>query len=79
MTEPYTNIVPIDGLKKCPFCGSEADRQKKEYRSATGERRDYFAVWCKGCKASTTWYSTKSHAVDAWNRRASDGKGQEEN
>lgn len=70
-------------LKPCPFCGGEAvvKAVNKNYG---------FTIWCKcKCGAKTVGYcpntdnedstlesieSCKNRAVEAWNRRVSDGK-----
>lgn len=56
-------------LKKCPFCGSEAD-------TAYNERFNY-QVFCTNdsCFMNTiTMYgmATEEDAIEAWNRRAND-------
>lgn len=55
-------------LKKCPFCGSEAEIE--EYTDGT------YAVVCS-CNISecevqptTYWHYSKEKAIEAWNRRA---------
>ena len=44
----------MDKLKKCPFCGGEAE---------------IFWVICKECTAETKDFDTKEEAIEAWNRR----------
>lgn len=46
-------------LKKCPFCGGEAEIV--EYT--------IFWVTCKECAAETKDFDTKEEAIEAWNRR----------
>ena len=55
-------------LKPCPFCGGEAET-----------RKDSLGTWkarCTKCSAEVGryWFHTKNHAIEAWNRRAGDGK-----
>ena len=51
-------------LKPCPFCGGRA----------TLEGNDYFWVECTSCDAMTRGSEDKQKAIEAWNRRAEDGK-----
>lgn len=46
-------------LKKCPFCGGEAEVYLGD---------DWY-VECKSCLANTTHYSFESEAIAAWNQR----------
>ncbi len=67
----------MDELKKCPFCGDEA-----EVYTYVGERHIAVHIQCKGCLAqmgadrplsSATrgdlFFTTDGDAVAAWNRR----------
>lgn len=47
-------------LKKCPFCGGEAE--------IAGYK--IFWVICKECTAETKGFDTREEAIEAWNRRA---------
>ena len=51
-----------DELKKCPFCGSEAELNFQELYG-------YF-VSCPKCLARSRALMRKQNAIDAWNRRA---------
>ena len=51
-------------LKPCPFCGSEAARSWGVL--------DSHEVYCIGCHA-TIKRDGMEEAIEAWNRRASDG------
>jgi Lar family restriction alleviation protein len=55
-------------LKKCPFCGDE--------RHAVYPHQGRFIVCCRGCgvKLGFGLYKTEQEAVEAWNKRADDGK-----
>lgn len=70
----------MSDLKPCPFCGGEATTDT--YRTNGGafslpKMRIY--IFCKRCKAQTADfeesldYSAKEQAINAWNRRATDG------
>ena len=58
-------------LKKCPFCGGEAEISHGHF---DGKATSY--VMCKRCEASGEFfaisfkYSSDDKAVKAWNRRA---------
>lgn len=53
-------------LKPCPFCG--------------GHNMNVRYLWCRPyiicdkCHAKTPCYNTFNAAIEAWNRRAEDGK-----
>ena len=72
----------MNKLKPCPFCGSRAmlDFANKEfvYTSKDGIAREsgfYYTVKCndKYCGCQIGIYELPEMAVEAWNRRASDG------
>ena len=56
-------------LKPCPFCGGEATIE---------DNGDFVDVSCKDmfCRGWTSCleFKTKQQAIEAWNRRAEDGK-----
>lgn len=56
-------------LKPCPFCGSD-------YGIVLGriDNLESFAVVCTKCFASTCRCNNDRKAIEAWNRRAEDGK-----
>lgn len=59
-------------LKPCPFCGGEAEVIKAHQIF----ERPYVVI-CKNtkCRASLGEFSsTREEAIEAWNRRADDGK-----
>lgn len=60
-------------LKPCPFCGGEAFLSENVYDLKPGNVLLYF-VECGGCNATTTEYGYKYEAIEAWNRRAENGK-----
>ena len=55
-------------LKPCPFCGGSAFILK----SGSGDLLPW--VTCIKCGAETGYYETVEKAIEAWNRRANDGK-----
>ena len=53
-------------LKRCPFCGGEAElRQFYPF----GARRIHTVIRCKNCKAESGTWKIKNTAVEHWNRR----------
>ena len=58
-------------LKPCPFCGGRAVLNGGEKISEGGG--DYWWVQCHECFASTHGNADRETAIEAWNRRASDG------
>lgn len=48
-------------LKLCPFCGGDA------YTNYNYTDEHY--VYCKDCAAQTGEHSTKSGAIETWNKR----------
>lgn len=60
-----------DELKLCPCCGSRAFIETRSGQGAS------FRVTCKkimDCGLTQYWFDTDQEAIDAWNRRAGDGK-----
>lgn len=56
----------MEKLKKCPFCGGEAE-------IIGGKTEDEVAwVVCKQCYAESPVHSSKKDAVNAWNRRVNE-------
>jgi Lar family restriction alleviation protein len=61
-------------LKPCPFCGGEA-KVYDHFRIARGKTWNYFRVGCEECGLRFPKFSeVKEEAIEAWNRRAEDGK-----
>lgn len=60
----------MDKLKPCPFCGGEA-------QILVDVLKDYPATYlpcCTKCDGMVEkWFPTEKEAIDAWNRRWSDG------
>lgn len=54
-------------LKPCPFCGGEAELEKRGMFEMT-----VFDVKCMDCRAIGCGGNTAEKAVAAWNKRASD-------
>ena len=63
-------------LKPCPFCGGNAELRHTEGNSEYGKTA---FVACLRCGANSRMvslsfkYSADEKAIEAWNRRASDG------
>jgi Lar family restriction alleviation protein len=59
----------MDELKRCPFCGGEAEIEEVPGSPYTNESY----AWACGCKkCNIGWYKeSKPEAIAAWNRRAS--------
>lgn len=57
-------------LKPCPFCGGEA--KIRDY--STPDTDPEIDVFCTNCGGQTFVYETEGEAIEAWNRRAEDGK-----
>lgn len=57
--------VKIPELKRCPFCGGEAEMLINEYRDS---RKEYL-VACTECDGMVErWRETEEEAVEQWNR-----------
>lgn len=60
-------LVEYKTLKRCPFCGSEAEYQFRIFgKSAERER---YICWSRKCGMSGKWHKTKEEAKEAWNKR----------
>lgn len=55
-------------LRNCPFCGGEAFLLKMDDHGFI-----LFSVVCKACHAGTNGKVQENRAIEAWNRRVSDG------
>jgi hypothetical protein len=66
----------MDKLKRCPFCGEEAELQESEPSTARfNEGCTSFIVRCSAfnCKVMpkpNLWHITPSDAISAWNTRS---------
>ena len=56
-------------LKPCPFCGG-----KNIDLSEAGLKTDVWFVQCWDCYATFPHFDSETEAIEAWNRRAGDGK-----
>lgn len=70
----------MDELKRCPFCGGEAEMVSK-FMMANGFRGIAYRVRCSECYAQSPYkrnpilhgfHVSSDKAVEAWNRRADD-------
>ena len=57
-------------LKKCPFCGGNADIKNIQKKSLLRGVFNTFYVKCKVCSASAPMKMLREDAAEAWNRRA---------
>lgn len=62
----FSIVAKEDELKPCPFCG----KVPSVNQSAISE---LWHVMCDHCGASSTGKTTCAEAIEAWNRRESDG------
>ena len=60
-------------LKPCPFCGGKAFLSEYLYSCEPGRCTTQFVEF-NGCHTTTYEYNTEEEAIEAWNRRAEDGK-----
>lgn len=59
---------PLPALRRrCPFCGGAAQWKAPRIPSA----KFFYAVECRACLASTTFYRRADGAADRWNGRMS--------
>ena len=54
----------MEKLKKCPFCGGEAEliKRKSNFPYIHG-------VWCIGCNCRTSFEKSEEIAIEKWNNR----------
>lgn len=69
----------MSDLKPCPFCGGEAVpvycEHGSKYMSNVLRLSNRGTIKCKRCEVELPrMYSRVSKAIEAWNRRVSDGK-----
>ena len=60
-------------LKPCPFCGARED-DKDQPVNVGWVIDDAWQVSCDRCGASGAEHDGRAEAIEAWNRRAEDGK-----
>lgn len=58
----------VNELKPCPFCGGEAGIMICDYI------KHQSFCFCTVCKVRMPNMLTREEAIEAWNRRAKDGK-----
>lgn len=66
-------------LKPCPFCGGEASEvinilEADPEMALAGVTEDNWKVLCLKCLGCGGIRRTAEEAIEAWNRRAEDGK-----
>jgi Lar family restriction alleviation protein len=59
-----------NGLRCCPFCGSDA---AVDYWEVTAEHEPRYGVYCKKCNATGANYRHQPEAIAAWNKRCVEG------
>lgn len=63
-------------IKKCPFCGGEAEIEEYSvFDGYQGESTSYL-VYCSCCDCilTTSKNSNKQDIIEKWNRRVDDGR-----
>ena len=51
-------------LRKCPFCGGEADTYPYDFSG--------WYIGCSECSCDLGVFDTKEEAIEAWNKRVSE-------
>lgn len=51
-------------LKRCPFCGGEAERIKRESNFPY-----IYGIWCMDCNCRTSFEKSEEIAIEKWNNR----------
>ena len=59
----------MEQLKKCPFCGGEADVFKASDLGDFSWNSDRFTVKCRSCFCGTGLYSDSERTIEMWNTR----------
>jgi len=69
----------MNDLKPCPFCGGASfflvhEEYELEPKSeVTANKSVTYKVFCLECGCGTPYMRSKDEAIEAWNRRASNG------
>ena len=58
----------MKGLKKCPFCGGQANVYKG-FQDFLIYKQKCYSVFCESCKCTTQYESTEKEALERWNNR----------
>lgn len=66
MEVDWLNEEVEDGIKRCPFCGGEAETNNL----MKPDINDRCWIECRECGISTKICDNEQEAIDAWNRRA---------
>ena len=62
----------MEQLKLCPFCGS-TDTLLFHDTGCPSETHGQYEVYCSSCGCSTKFFDAPEEALEAWNRRTTDG------
>ena len=60
--------------KTCPFCGSDSIEVYTHYGESAGIQYGGYYPECTVCGCRLDYYESREEALNAWNRRADDGK-----
>lgn len=63
-----------NNLKPCPFCGGEAKLVKRKFKVGFYPSGGTYYVHCKKCLITTQPRTSAGPVIEAWNRRAENGK-----
>ena len=61
-------------LKPCPFCGAKETDKDQPVNVGWVIEDDAWMVVCDRCGAAGAEHDGRAEAIEAWNRRAEDGK-----
>ena len=63
-------------LKLCPFCGDKYPKHitHKDFGCRGADHEVLYALECEICGCRTKFFTRLKFAIEAWNRRAEDGK-----
>ena len=65
----------MEELRKCPFCGGEAELNAKQYHPATSA---CWVIRCLECFGHGAVLDSPDGAIKAWNRRVTQNIGKRE-
>ena len=69
-------VIRMNELRECPFCGSDARVEMTGTTIENGEEYDDYTVECTNreclCFLGVGLFRSREAAIKAWNRRAND-------